>query len=140
MTGLAPGSRTLTRRPIGAGAALLLGAGTLSILAVGLVDAVGPLLVAGVIGGFVAGWASLDPSATAHERRAGGIHGLVAAGLGGSILAVTLMALDRAAAVDGGVSLLFVASPLAFLTFSAVGFLGGYAGISLRIAARRSSG
>lgn len=140
MTGLAPGSRTLQRKPIGAGAAVLLVAAALSVLAVGLADAVVPLLLAGILAGFVAGWSSVDPTATAHERRAGGIHGLVAAGFGGVILVVTLMGLDLPATADGGVSLLFVASPLAFLTFSAVGFLGGYAGIGFRLAAVQSCG
>ena len=134
MSGLHPAGRRFDRRSIVLGAVAMLCPSALAILVLGLADAVLPILFSAVFGGFVAGWSCPDPAARAHENRAGGLHGVNAAGLGGLILVVGLLALDLPATVeDGGISLLFVASPFALIVFVAAGFVGGYVGIVLRL-------
>lgn len=134
MSGLNPAGRTFERGPILVGAAVVLLSSALSILVFGLADAVVPILIAGLVGGFVAGFSSFDPTTEIHERRAGGLHGVNASGLGGLILVVSLLALDLPATVEGNdFALLFVASPIALVVFVLEGFVGGYAGLSLRL-------
>jgi len=133
MSGLQPTGRRFDRRSITLGAVAMVGPSVLAILVLGLDSAVVPIVLSGVLGGFVAGWASPDPDATAYERRAGGLHGMNAAGLGGLVLVAGLLALDVPATAEGGISLLLVASPFALLVFVAGGFVGGYAGMTLRL-------
>jgi hypothetical protein len=133
MSGLHPAGRTFDRRAILAGAAVTLFPAALAVALLGLTDAVVPILTAGLLGGVVAGWISLDTDASVVEWRAGGLQGVNAAGLGGLILVVTLLALDVPASTGAtDLAVLFVASPFALLVFALVGFVGGYAGLGFR--------
>lgn len=126
-------------RPVVAGASVLLVIGALAIWLVGPVSAVPAIILAGILGGTVAGWASNDTVEVLDALQHGGFLGLYASGIGGMVVFAVFLTMDVATmAQEGDAHLLLVASPLAIVLFALEGLVGGYVGSGLRVLFLRS--
>lgn len=132
-------------RSILAGLSAMLALVAAAVAAVGFAGSIPILFASGVLGAAITGWLTVDTSRVSRLYNAvliGVVHAVVTAGFGGAVVYLSVLASPTGvsgiiASGNGGVHLLFVASPLAVVFFAAEGILGGAIGSASRLKAAR---